>query len=93
MEFAIKIRVIVMERSQSNSFKPYMRQGRLRMGVHWQGAFKQKDEQITGVKQGRGYFKFLYKSCLYTNLYTFNFGFQAVSNYDIELFICFITFK
>lgn len=70
-----------------------MRQRRLRSGVHWQGALKQKDEQITGVKKGLEYLQFLYNTYLYTKPYTFNFGFQAVSNYDIELLICFITFK
>jgi hypothetical protein len=64
-----------------------MRQRGLRSDVHWQGALKQKDEQITGVKQGLEYFQFLYNIYLYTELYTFNFGFQAVSNYDIELFM------
>ena len=58
-----------------------MRQRRLRSGVHWQGALQKKVEQITVVKQELEYFQCLYNIYLYTKLYTFNFGFQAVSNY------------
>jgi hypothetical protein len=45
-----------MECSQPNSFKPYMRQRRLRSGVHWQGAFKQKRKTNKGRKTRAGVF-------------------------------------
>jgi hypothetical protein len=45
-----------------------------------------------GVEKGLEYFQFIYNIHLYTKLYNFKFGFQAVSN-DIELFISLITFN
>jgi cobalamin biosynthesis Co2+ chelatase CbiK len=46
-----------MGTNQPKSVKPKMR-GRLRSGVTWQRALKQKGVKQTGVKQGLGIFRF-----------------------------------
>lgn len=45
-----------MQISQPKGIKPKMREHKLRTGVNWKGALKQKGIKQTGIKQGLGVF-------------------------------------
>jgi hypothetical protein len=44
--------VSLIERSQQKGVNSKLREGKLRTGVYWQGALKQKYVKQVGVKQG-----------------------------------------
>jgi len=45
-----------MQINQPKGIKPRTREHKLRTGVHWKGALKQKAIKQTGMKQGLGLF-------------------------------------